>query len=506
MARRPNPLQRDPNLTAAFENLAAMFAPPSGADAAGFATAAAKKAEMERAAWFFNNSGDPTASSRSSLLGLQAYGATPAGFAATDATTRRGQDVTAATSRANNEADNKRAIVAARFGPMNEGQTVDAMPASIAGMYGLPELPASRGAVKLSQNQVADMPDGSRLTGINRPMTTDEWNAQQLERQRQAGVVNDQDIRDAIFGKQAPVVAMGPDGRTPVYVAPGVAARMQMPAAAAPSAADDKLVEGTAVVDGKPSQVFRRQSSPNYSRADGTPLPQGVQVFERATPQATQGDLRGTEFGDRNAIFYNRAAPASATMNDLAAKGYTPSARDYELMLGRAGALMPMSLSNNLVSDEGRQFYNSAMSFMLSVLRPDTGAAFGREEFANYARVFVPLPGDDPQTLANKAAARDTALAALQGTSRGAADKITQLMAAQGLPVPPEMSKRLRAAQSLAPAAPSAPTRAMTGVSPAPAGAPPAAAIEALRVQPALREQFDLKYGAGAADRVLGVR
>jgi hypothetical protein len=104
-----------------------------------------------------------------------------------------------------------------------------------------------------------------------------------------------------------------------------------------------------------------------------------------------------------------------------------------------------MTVSNALVSDQGRQFYNSAMNFMLSVLRPDTGAAFGKEEFANYARVFIPLPGDDPQTIANKATARSTALAALQGTSRGAADQITQMMQAQGLTIPPEMAARLEA-------------------------------------------------------------
>ena len=491
MYARANPYARDPALSQAFDSIAKMFAPPSGTDAAGWAAAAAKKAEAEQKQWIYDNATDPLAAQRSSLLGIQSYGNTAPGFMQTDATTRRGQDLTAQTSAANNVRDNNRAMAQTRFGPVAEGQTMPALPESLASMYGLPAQPEQRGVIKLGQNTIASLPGGEQLSGINRPQTMDEWTAQNAERMRQSGTLTDEQISDAAFGKQAPVVVMGPNG--PAYSSPGAAARKQLPAAAAPSASDAKLVEGTAVVDGKPVQVFRTPNSPAYALADGTPLPGGTQVFDRATPQATQGDLKGTEFSDKNAIFYNRAAPASAAMNDLVGKGYVPSARDYELMLGGAGDVLPTSLSNNLVSPQGRQFYNSAMNFMLSVLRPDTGAAFGPNEFRNYARVFIPLPGDDPQTLTNKATARDTALAALQGTSRGAADKITQLMAAQGLEVPPEMAKRLQTTQA-GTQAPAAPTRTMPAAGkPDPVatiaearsaiqrGAPRAAVVERLR-------------------------
>lgn len=482
MARRPNAYATDPNLARAFQSISDLFAPPSGTDAAGYAAAGLNNAKRKQLEEFYRMATDPNASHDV----VDRYGVASGAFNPTqsyykigvdDATTRRSQDITAATNTANNIRDNQRAVVQTRYGDLKEGDTRVVLPGSVAGMYGLPEQPEQRGIVKLGQNQTATLPDGTTMTGINRPQTMDEWQAQNAERMRQSGALPDSSITDIIMGKQSPVTVMGPDGKTPVYAMPGTAARMQLPAAAAPSSADSKLVEGTAIVAGKPTQVFRQPSSPDYSTADGAPLPLGTQVFEKATPQATQGDLKGTEFSDKNAIFYNRAAPASATMKDLAAKGYVPTGRDYELMLGRAGEMMPLSLSNNLVSDQGRQFYNSAMNFMLSVLRPDTGAAFGREEFQNYARVFIPLPGDDPQTLANKAAARDTALAALQGTSKGAADKITQLMQSQGLPVPPEMAKRLQAAQAN-PQQPAAPGRAMTE---APAGGNNAGALAEAR-------------------------
>lgn len=448
----------DPYIAKAVENLAGLFAPPSGADAAGWANANAKRAEAARIAELYAGAAGDT-DRQSVIAGLYAPTQSYKALGINDATTRRGQDLTAATARENNIRDNARAVATTRYGAISEGQILPELPASVAALYGLPAAQPQTGVVKLSQNQTAILPTGETLTGINRAQTLDEWQAAQAERQRQAGTLTDAAITDLIMGKQSPVVAMV--GGKPVYVAPGTAARMQMPAAAAPSSADNKLVEGTAIVAGRPTQVFRPPSSPDYSTADGASLPLGTQVFEKATPQATQGDLKGTEFSDRNAIFYNRAAPASAAMSDLVKQGYVPSARDFELMLGKTGELMPLSLSNSLVSDQGRQFYNNAMNFMLSVLRPDTGAAFGREEFANYAKVFVPLPGDDAQTLANKVNARETALAALQGTSRGAADRITQLMQSQGLPIPPEMAKRLQAVQAGQQAA--APGRSMAG-------------------------------------------
>ncbi|MBN9455293.1 MAG: hypothetical protein J0I54_01570 [Bosea sp.] len=472
MARRPNTFATDPNLRASLDNIASMFAPPSGTDAAGFAAAGLNNAKRKQMEEFYRMATDPNASRDV----VDRYGVASGAFTPTNsyykigvdsADMRRGQDVTSAatlrktqmdndTTLATNKLDNQTKTITSMFGSQAPGYVRPAVPAEVAGVVGLPALP--------------------EVQGTTRPQTLDQWQAQEAERLKQSGGWTPDMTVDVIMGRQSPVTVKGKDGRA-VYAAPGTAARQGLEAAAAPSSADGKLVEGTAIIAGKPTQVFRAPNSPDYQSADGTPLPMGTQVFEKATPQATQGDLKGTEFSDKNAIFYNRAAPASATMKDLAAKGYVPSGRDYELMLGRAGEMMPLSLSNNLVSDQGRQFYNSAMNFMLSVLRPDTGAAFGREEFQNYARVFIPLPGDDPQTLVNKAAARDTALAALQGTSKGAADKITQLMQSQGLPIPPEMANRLQAAQAH-PQQPPAPGREITGT---PAGGDNAGALAEAR-------------------------
>ncbi|QIG74322.1 putative injection protein [Rhizobium phage RHph_N65] len=443
----------NPEIGQAFSNLAGLFAPPSGSDLAGYAAAKAKKEEAARLAELFAYAKDPNynqaMADRMGVLGgvyapNQSYYAVDLG----DRTTRRGQDITAQTSRDNNAADNTRQIEQTRL--QQTGETTRSMlspvaagatrfvPGSIAELYGVPE--TQTGVVNVGQGETATLPGGQVITGQPKPLTDSEWQAQQNERLRAAGVITDQQLADAITGKETPVQAVGPDGKTPVYMTPGAATRT---GARPYDASADKapLVEGTAVVDGKSVQVFRRANDTNYVMADGTPVPSGIQVFDKAHPTGSSADvgLKPTEASDKAGIFYSRAAPASANMDAAIGGGYQPSDVDYETAIGSMSGL-PNAVNRHFTSDAGRKFYNDAQNFMMSVLRPDTGAAFGADEFQSYAKVFIPMPGDDAETLKAKSMARQTALAALQGTSRGSAENISRILQAQGLPVPPEMA------------------------------------------------------------------
>lgn len=463
MARRPNPYNGDPNLRAGFDNIAAMFAPPSGSDLAGYAAAGLNNQKRQQLAEYYKMASDPNASRDV----VDRYGVATGVFSPTQsyhkidvdsADTRRGQDITAGTARDNNLRDNARAMAATRYGDIKEGDIRPAMPASVASMFGLPEQPEQRGTVKLSQNQTATLPDGSTMTGINRPQTMDEWQAQNLERQRQAGTLSDQQITDIAMGKQSPVTVMGPDGKTPVYAAPGTAMRMQMPAAAAPSSTPVNRSEGTAVINGQMVPVTRAPDGLRWQLQDGSPVPDGAQVQNMLSPQSTK-DAQPTEASDKAGIFYSRAAPASANMDAALKGGYAPNDLDYEAMLGAASGA-PNAVTRHVISDKGRQFYGDAQNFMMSVLRPDTGAAFGKEEFQSYGRVFIPMPGDPPEVLRDKSIARQTALAALQGTSRGSAEAISKILSAQGLPIPPEMAAVI-ARGGVSRGSPAVPGRAM---------------------------------------------
>lgn len=284
MASRNNPYQRDPALAAAFSNIAGMFAPPSGSDAAGFATANAKRAEAQRLADLFAYSKDLSydrGAFERQAIAAGIYNPSQSFYSVDqgNATTQRGQDITARTAVGNNIRDNSTKAFQTRYGALSEGQVLPAMPGSVAGMYGLPESGVVAGSMKLSQGQDAVLPDGQRVEGPRKPLSETEMKAAILGRQPE------QAQTDYVMGGQAPVVAVGPDGKTPIYVAPGVAGRMQMPAAAAPSSTPQRRSEGVAIIGDQQVPVTRSPDGLQWQLPDGQPVPPGARVMD--LPKAT---------------------------------------------------------------------------------------------------------------------------------------------------------------------------------------------------------------------------
>jgi len=493
------PIYNNPAIGQAFASLGEMFAPPSGQDAAAWAVANAKNAEAQRRAELYAGAaGDPD---RQAVI-ADLYDPTQSYHAVglNNAATLRGQDIAAQTSIANNAADNARARYGidvgsgdARYGVDVGARTSVANNAadnaralqdrtlqeqgSLERLFAAP-ITVARGARTFLPGQTAaatglspvlDGPaaplnesetiatvlqgmrpeDQQRIIEQKYAMSGDQVKGDILRMLAGSGSLSQDQINRAA-GISDPDVekVVGEDGK-PTFATRAEAVGQQ--AYVGDTAA--KPTNALAVMpDGSRLPAIQRPDGTWANARDGAPLQGDFQIFDTPKPQGTAQEVgipgKPTEFADRNAIFYNRASPADLQMRKLQESGYVPAARDFELILGGAGNTLPLSISNNLVSPEGRQFYNSAMNFMNAVLRPDTGAAFGKEEFANYARVFIPLPGDDPATVSNKAVARSTALAALQGTSRGSADAITKLMMDQGLEVPPEMQKRMAASQA----------------------------------------------------------
>lgn len=317
MASRSNPYARDPALAQAFNNIASMFGPPSGADAAGFSAAAVNRQKAEQLKWLFENANDPLASARSAVTGIQNYGATPTGFMQTDATTRRGQDVTAGTQRENNIRDNARQMAVTRYGPLSEGQVLPPMPASVAGMYALPaqEQPIA-GTMKLGQGQDAVLPDGQRIEGPRKPLNESEVKGQERVDLRNRGVLNDQTLLETIVGDKAPVTVIGPDGKTPVYSTPGAAAIKQLPAAAVPSTTPENRKDAVAIIDGKQVAVTRAPSGLQWQLADGTPIPPDAKIME--LPKATgSNEQLGLPTTANNTAANNQAAEVSRALSIL---------------------------------------------------------------------------------------------------------------------------------------------------------------------------------------------
>ncbi|RUT34533.1 hypothetical protein EMQ25_00795 [Arsenicitalea aurantiaca] len=194
----------DPALGAAFENIASMFAPPSAADTAAYATAQATREKAARLAQLFDNPEDPHFDRRNIAVGN--YNPTQSFYAQDQntETTRRGQDITAQTSIANNAADNQRSVVTSMFGPLGPGEIRPELPGEIAGQFGLPAL--------------------AQVSGMAPVLSETQWQAGQNERLRQDGMITDEMILESALGERAPVQAVGPDGN-PMFMSPGAAVR-----------------------------------------------------------------------------------------------------------------------------------------------------------------------------------------------------------------------------------------------------------------------------------------
>jgi len=80
----------------------------------------------------------------------------------------------------------------------------------------------------------------------------------------------------------------------------------------------------------------------------------------------------------------------------------------YTALGSSIGAEVPL-IGNYLQSDKYRAGMNAGVIWVNSVKRRDSGAALQIYESEQYNRMFIPQPGDDPETLAGKRAARKAA-------------------------------------------------------------------------------------------------
>ncbi|MCY0148304.1 hypothetical protein OEG84_11430 [Hoeflea sp. G2-23] len=344
----------NPAFAQAASNLTALFAPPSGADAAGWANANAKKAEAARLQMLFDNPNDPNFDRRNIAVGN--YNPTQSFYAQdqNNATTMRGQDVTAATSRSNNAADNVRALTERQmqeaaamerlgitnatdmrgqditantsltnnaadnaralqanqqdnltklFGPLNEGQVRPDIPPEIAAALGLDQgLPAVQGNAA--------------------PLTETEVVGQNQQRLIDSGQLTDQMLLDNIMGKQSPVEAVGPNGE-PVFMNPGAAVRTGAEAFIN-KGAEAALTNGMAVVNGRNVAVVQDRATGKWVEAQtGTPIPAGIEVLKpsQVTGSADEvGLTTGTKSDvQKNILAIDETVATATTLRDLIA-------------------------------------------------------------------------------------------------------------------------------------------------------------------------------------------
>lgn len=461
-----NGFYHDPGLAQAASNLAGLFAPPSGSDAAGWAAANAKNAEAQRLAALYAYARDPNFSQQQFDrlgVGAGAYAPTQSYYAVDTgaATTRRGQDVDAATSRANNANTVRGGVIGQMYQPLNPGQVRPEVPVDIAGVVGLPAMAGTAGAPK--------------------PLSETEARGEDYRALRGDGSLTNQMIVDSIVGKEAPVQALGPGG-TPQYMSPGAAVRQgAQPFVERKSGASAMAV----LADGKTQVPAVQDTRTGQWRAaqTGEVLPPDVKIFDlpKATGSAAQIGLPTA----------NAVTPQREVTGDDIDRVITAVEQNPQLTTGIIGQLTS-GIGGTPAGDVSALLdsIKANVSFdQLQAMRSasPTGGALGaisdQEGKLLQSTLGSLQQSQSPsQFLYNLKRLKNVQLDIIHGAGKGPA--------------------RHELGAASAPAG-TAPTAALAPAAPTAGGLDPRA-VEMLRANPALAPQFDEVFGQGAAQRALG--
>lgn len=110
--------------------------------------------------------------------------------------------------------------------------------------------------------------------------------------------------------------------------------------------------------------------------------------------------------------YYDRAKSANDVLTSL---------DDYVSSLGIAGQAM-LNAPAWLQSSDGQAYAQARKQFTEAYLRRDSGAAIAGSEYANADKMYFVQPGDTPETIAQKAAARKTIMDSIAREAGGLVD------------------------------------------------------------------------------------
>jgi len=142
----------------------------------------------------------------------------------------------------------------------------------------------------------------------------------------------------------------------------------------------------------------------------------GLQI-SRETAAARAGGAGGKPTADqwKAATFAKRLEQAEEVFSNLVGKGYDRTQRSESMR-----TLLPGEMQGEDLKSQDQAERN----FVNSVLRRESGAAISASEFKSAEQQYFPRPGDDAQTLQQKAANRAIVFESLKAEAQGTFDKI----------------------------------------------------------------------------------
>ena len=153
----------------------------------------------------------------------------------------------------------------------------------------------------------------------------------------------------------------------------------------------------------------------------------GLQI--RTNPDGTTEIIQGgpagaklTEGQSKATGFFARSDEANRIMADLEQEG-------TQLLNAISGAL---PFGNYMRTPEGQKYDQAKRNFINAILRQESGAAIGPNEFSSAELQYFPQPGDSPEVIAQKKANRATAVSALKVSAGPGAEAIGSPAASGG--------------------------------------------------------------------------
>ena len=125
-----------------------------------------------------------------------------------------------------------------------------------------------------------------------------------------------------------------------------------------------------------------------------------------------------TESQGKATGFYDRANKANALLGGLEQQGTEIGAR----LIGN----IPFGAGNFAQSSEYQQFEQAKRDFINAILRQESGAAIGKDEFVNAEKQYFPQVGDKPEVIEQKRRNRETSANALRITAGAGAAALNQ--------------------------------------------------------------------------------
>jgi len=506
-----------------FDGLANLFDDPTGAKAAVHARASALRDEAARKNDFAYLAADAGVGrdqlDRAAMAaGLWNPNQSYYNVDQSNATTRRGQDITSQTSIFNNNADNQRAltigrennensIIRAAMDPIAQGQT-RFLPPEVAQRLGMPE--QQRGILSMSPGEKAILPDGTEIYGNAKPLSETEVKGGVLSDSYQDPSLRDRVVQSVIGSPDVEQV-MTPDG-------PRIVSRADAIGQAPYKAPSSDAARNYRAPDGAEGMLAHDQAGRPIDASTRQPVPQGSVVYS-ANVQGGKNDVLSSptinrvqeEISDILKVSDTSKALRAAVQNSPASQGLVGRLRgtvqdviatgdELSKLVGGSQSILDKAVASGQVSPETAEAYRFYDPSIQTVKLLQMSLAVQYAKFNNpgermtnelFAHAMNAIGGND--ILSNRA----QLMASLDAIDSALAQRYTRASYAD-----PEAAAKL-GGNPFEQGVSSAVVRPQPTSTPT-AGGIPEGAIQALRQSPALSEQFDAKYGTGASAQFLG--